>query len=279
MLSTSTKIAVARSAASFLFALGVKPNRIASRGGVNFDLDLNEAVDFSIFLLGRFQGHILVLIRRLVPADGVVIDIGANFGSIALPAAAMLPRGRVLAIEPTEYAFAKLRRNIELNPLLQGRIELLKCFVADETRPASDMVAYSSWPLMRGKQPRPSHPVHRGVAMETMCGQMALDAIVAREPWSAVSLIKIDTDGHEFSVLRGGSRCLANVRPAIVFEACQYLMEPPRATFEDFEELFRGHSYTICSAATLQPMSAKSFRKHCPQGGGLDLVVIPNERR
>ena len=94
----------------------------------------------------------------------------------------------------------------------------------------------------------------------------------------SVSLVKIDTDGHEFSALSGASHCLKQLRPAVIFEACEYLMRPPRQTFEDFARLFRSHEYTICERTTFQPISEPDFLRTCPAGGGLDLLGLPNER-
>lgn len=278
MLSTGRKIALARVMASALFALGLKPNRIVRRRGVTFELDLTEGIDFSIFLLGGFQADVLRLIERFVPDDGMVIDVGANLGAIALPVAAAGPRRRVLAIEPTDYAFRKLERNLENNPALRPRVTLLKSFIADETRTTSDLVAYSRWPLSDQQRRGNIHPVHLGLATDAFCGQTTLDDVVAHEPWSSVALIKIDTDGHEFRVLRGAGRCLSTIRPLVLFEACQYLMEPPAATFEDFEKLFHSHSYTICRPHSLQAIDGQTFRRKCPVRGGLDLLAVPNER-
>jgi hypothetical protein len=149
--------------------------------------------------------------------------------------------------------------------------------VASEDAPVSDLVAYSSWPVT-GSDGAQTHPVHKGVQQAAGCGQVTLDALINANGIQAVSLVKIDTDGHEFSVLSGATECLKQLRPAVIFEACEYLLVPPRQTFDDFAELFRSHDYTICERTDFQPISHQEFVRTCPRGGGLDLLALPNER-
>jgi len=61
---------------SFFF---LKPNGlpwVASHFG--WQLDLAEAIDFTIWLRGRFEPATLALCERLVSPGAVVLDIGAN---------------------------------------------------------------------------------------------------------------------------------------------------------------------------------------------------------
>lgn len=275
MLSTATKVAIARRIASLLFSLGFTPRRRVRRGGVNFELDLREGIDLSIFLFGGFQRSVLAAIHRHALPGTIVIDVGANIGAMSLPAAATLPDIKVVAVEPTDYAFEKLSKNVSLNPALHERIATVRTFVADRSDARSTLVAYSSW-RVDGEDAN-VHPVHRGTAMPAECGQITLDDLAARYLPVRVSVIKIDTDGHEYAVLSGAHRTLDTARPAIVFEACEYLMTPPRHTFEDFDRLFREHRYTICDVRSGRPIDATLFRRSCPSGGGLDLLALPDE--
>lgn len=277
MLSTATKVAVARALTSTLLGLGLRPEREIRRGGVRYRIDLREGIDLSLFLFGSFQPHVLGPLQRLLPPDAVAIDVGANIGAITLPIARHLARGRVFAFEPTDYAFAKLQANIALNPELATRITPIRSFVADTERAESGLTAYSSWPTVASSAPA-LHPVHKGVAKETRCGQVTLDGFVAARRLSALDFIKIDTDGHEFVVLKGAEQCLSQLRPLVVFEACEYLMQSPSATFEDFVALLASRRYTICDPKTLHPMTATAFRAACPHGGGLDLLALPDEK-
>lgn len=242
-----------------------------------FELDIQEGIDLSLFLFGSFQRHVVDSIRRFVAPDGIVIDVGANIGAITMPAAAYLKSGHVYSFEPSDFAFAKLQRNVELNPALSARITLVKSFLADRVADQSTLVAYSSWPVVETSAEE-QHPVHKGVSKPTTSGQTTLDAFVTERQLPRLSLVKIDTDGHEFVVLSGAADCLRRHRPVVIFEACEYLMRPPRPTFADFETLFRDAGYTIRDGSSLRVMTERHFIARCPAGSGLDLLALPNER-
>jgi len=276
MLSTAHKVAIARGISAVLLGLGLNPVQRVRRSGIELELDLREGIDLSLFLFGVFQGHVLKLMRQWVPADGVILDVGANIGAMTLPMAQHVARGRVLAVEPTDFAQAKLRANLALNPQLAARVSVFQMFLADRPGAESSLTAYSRWPV--GAASAESHPVHKGVAMPTRGGQTTLDELVARERLQTLSLVKIDTDGHEFTVLSGAATSLEKFRPVVVFEASEYLMRPPKAVFEDFEKLFAQQRYRICHPGSMAALTATQFRQLCPQGGSLDLVALPLER-
>lgn len=275
--STATKVALARIASTTLVRLGVRTPRQIRRHGLTFEVDIREGIDLSLFLFGSFERDVLNTIKTLVPPDGVFIDVGANIGAVTLPVADYLESGHVYAVEPTDFAFAKLGKNLDLNPAITARVTPIQSFVAAEAAPVSELVAYSSWPVAAVDEER-QHPVHKGVQQTAHCGQMTLDGLVEAHNIERVSLVKIDTDGHEFAVLSGATRCLKDLRPAVIFEACEYLLVPPRHTFDDFVKLFRSCDYTICERTRFEPISEKDFFRSCPTGGGLDLLALPNER-
>lgn len=275
MLNTAAKIHIARAISSALLSVGFDAKRCIRRGGILFEVDIREGIDLSLFLFGSFQRHITSLVRRFARVDAVVMDVGANVGAVALPIASYLTDGHVFAFEPTDFAFSKLQRNLDLNPALSRRVTAVKLFVADHVAPTSDLEAYSSWPVSGSE--RQTHPVHKGVRKNTFCGQTTLDDFVSSKRLTTVSLIKIDTDGHEFAVLSGARKCLTDYRPIVIFEACAYLMMPPAPTFEDFARLFAEQDYMICDGKKIEPISVQEFALRCPAGGGLDLIALPIE--
>src|ERR1700690_2762326 len=155
MLSTKTKIRIARALNRIIVTARAAIGRDAivrvRRGGVNWHLDLNEGIDLAIYL-GVYQAVPPRVIAEWIRPDSLVIDIGANIGSHCLPMARRLgPAGRVVAIEPTDYAFAKLVANVDLNRDFRQRVVPVQAMLGEQsersTAPAS---VYSRWPLSSG---------------------------------------------------------------------------------------------------------------------------------
>src|SRR5919198_4875634 len=86
--------------------------------GAMYELHLDEMIDLALYLQ-QFEPDVRDTIRKLTAPGMTVLDIGANIGAHTLLFATLAgPGGRVVAFEPTDFAFAKLRRDVELNPLL-----------------------------------------------------------------------------------------------------------------------------------------------------------------
>ncbi len=80
--------------------------------------DLHEPVAFSLLVDGVYQRDVLEVVLDLLPEGGTFVDVGANVGAFALPAACRLGQhGRVFALEPSAVLFQCLRANAAMNGL------------------------------------------------------------------------------------------------------------------------------------------------------------------
>jgi tRNA G37 N-methylase Trm5 len=139
MLTTKTKISLAGVAYSVVSSgrrlFGKTDSVLVERGGVRYDLDLREGIDFSIYLLGAFEPETRRALKGAVKPDYVVFDVGANVGAHTLTLARCVGKsGKVYAFEPSDFAFAKLRRNLSLNPELEART--VSCILRERLRPS-----------------------------------------------------------------------------------------------------------------------------------------------
>ena len=89
-----------------------------------FIVHTNDPVGESIFLYGEYDFQKLELALQLLGRKHVetLVDVGANVGSICIPAVARGFAGRSVAIEPEPTNFFMLTANIELNSL-QNKID------------------------------------------------------------------------------------------------------------------------------------------------------------
>lgn len=246
-----------------------------TRGNVRFELDLGEGIDLSLYLFGHFQDHVFrnPHIRFAPGTQPVVLDVGANIGAMALRFAERF-HAVVYAFEPTQYAYARLLRNLALNPQLAERIHPVQGFVADVNEDVSALQAYASW-RVDGKALPGRHPLHGGNRMPAdRVPSFRLDDWVRRQNLEAVHLIKIDTDGHEYKVLSGARETLARFRPVVVFEASVYQMQENGVTFADFEALLRPLGYRIYKARTGKEITARNAARAIPAKTGIDFVAV-----
>lgn len=217
-LTTKQKMRCARiitTVIQFVRILLFRPKKVrVKRNNIYWNLDLSEAIDLSIYLTGSFERSTLKSMLRKLSDDAVVIDIGANVGAHTLPLAQYLVFGKVIAVEPTVWAFERLRKNLDLNQSLNARVESIQCGLVETNSDQLETRIYSSWPLLGH-----GHHLHGGVSHSTSgADAVTLDTLVEKLGLNRIDLIKLDVDGHEYSVVKGGEKTFSRFRPLLMME-------------------------------------------------------------
>jgi FkbM family methyltransferase len=278
ILRTKTKIALARAVQRLVMAVrrafGRGPVAVFDRGGLRWKLDLREGVDFSIFLLGSFEPEVISAYRRMVQPGATVIDVGANIGAHTLSLASCVgPTGRVVAVEPTQYAFERLREHISLNPELAPRITARQAMLMGSPSAALAEHIESSWPL---EVPATAHHEHAGVAKATTGASVAtLDDLTAELALAKVDFIKLDVDGYEVEVLRGSRRVLSDFRPTVFFEYAPYVIDEKGYDAHEMIRILREFGYRFTDLKGRIFAGAHGLPE-VPVGAGVNLVAIPS---
>jgi FkbM family methyltransferase len=234
-LNTSTKIKIATLAYKLVSrarrVLGKSDRAVIRRNGITWELDLQEGIDFSIFLFGGFELATLRMYGSIVRPGDIVLDIGANIGAHTLPFARLVGKdGRVYAFEPTQYAFEKLRRNVNANPAISSRIEIVHAMLVSADHNSIAPQIYSSWPL---RNEEGLHKQHRGKLMSTAdAAAITLDEFVERGAINRIDFVKLDVDGNEADVLAGAVSTISRLRPRVLMEWAPYLFERKAAVMD-----------------------------------------------
>ena len=278
-LRTSQKIALARWMQRVVMAarrpLGLGPDTRVVRNGITWQLDLREGIDFSIWLLGAFEPETVRCYQAILRRGATVLDVGANIGAHTLPLArAVGPSGRVLAFEPTDYAFSKLRANCALNPALAARIVPLQMMLVGPGNGAQPVPQlYSSWPL---EEEAGMHALHHG-RLKTADGAVArtLDETLAGAGLQALDCIKLDIDGYECGMLRGAAATLSRWHPPIIMELAPDALRDQGASLSELVGLLSGHSYRLFDMAAGRPLSmnADELGRGIPRGASLNVLA------
>jgi len=278
ILKTKQKLALARSVQMpilwFRRLLGLGPETQVQRGGVNWALDLREGIDFAIYLTGKFEPRTVKAIAGFVEPGDTVIDIGANIGAHTLHLGKLVgPHGRVFAMEPTRFAYNKLLANVALNPDLSPQIIADQVMLVGTSKSSLEPELYSSWPLARDQQ---DHDKHGGKAMSTQGAiTVKLDDYLKSRNIGPVKLVKLDVDGYEPDVLRGGSTFLKHQKPLIVMELQHYALEERGNSLEQLLDILVSAGYRLSDETTGEPLSSDPahLRVLVPDGGSINIVA------
>ena len=109
---------------------------------------LSEGIDLSIFLFGNFENELILMIEKLSNKEFDIIDIGANIGVHTLQFAKNYEKAKIYSIEPTAFAYEKLKKNVDLNLDLKDRIHLFQTFISNKILPEK-IFLHGIYPLMR----------------------------------------------------------------------------------------------------------------------------------
>jgi FkbM family methyltransferase len=162
----------------------------------------------------RYNGE-LALLRSLLPASKVVLDIGANVGEWMELAVAINPSLEIHCFEPDPETFRLLTartvsKSVWLNQAACGATEGVQ-----------QLYRFGSASMMNSLYARQGLE-HVGVAgpnSSVMVPVRTIDNYCAELGISRVDLVKIDVEGHELAVLQGMLKSLrSGIIRAIQFE-------------------------------------------------------------
>lgn len=164
-----------------------------------------------------FEDEIRFL-RKLVQPGNTVVDIGANFGVYALSLARKVgARGAVWAFEPATSTARLLRESAKVNnsPWL---------YVVQQALSNREGVAWLQMPghpelnsLVDAK--KDGEAVLKGQGEQVKI--TTLDCCQVAYGWKTVDVLKIDAEGEEESILKGGQCFFHEFSPLVMFEVRQ----------------------------------------------------------
>ncbi len=199
--------------------------------GYPLEIHPRETIGRAVWHLGIYELVVNETLWRLARRGDVVADVGANIGAMtALMAHRVGPHGQVYAFEPNPTVWPLLSRNVG-RWQADATVEVHRIGLSDHPGTASLMIppdtAENEGLACIGDSASGGHPIE----VETLDGFFA-----ARPP---PRVMKIDVEGHEEQVLRGGRALLASGLVAhIVFEEHRPCPTPTT-------ELLEGYGYAI----------------------------------
>lgn len=156
-----------------------------------------------------FEDEIKFL-RRLLQPGQKVIDIGANYGVYTLSMANTVgPTGYVWAFEPASSTAQLLAEGITVNGFTQI---VLEQSALSNTCGTAQLSLNENSELNALTHGKPSTSASEIVPLVT------LDECLERYGWRDIEFMKIDAEGEEANILKGGERFFAELSPLVQYE-------------------------------------------------------------
>ncbi len=176
------------------------------------DPSLDNGVELSLFETGTYEkGTIQFLEKQLKPGSRF-LDIGANIGLMSVIASKIVGEsGIVYAVEANPGTVSILQTNIELNSC--KNIELIPVALSDMQGTA---LLFENWEVNRG-----------GASLISQSdGQEGVEVKMERlddlfDENLVIDLVKIDVEGFEPQVIRGGMKWFKKQLPIFIIEVSE----------------------------------------------------------
>ncbi len=222
-------------------------------------VNLSDKVGGDLFYGLGFEDHEFAIVRQLVSDSDVFVDVGANIGLYTLLASRLVgPHGSVHAFEPLEDAFDLLKRNVRLNKM--DNVRLNPAALGESAGEAELYVNQESTLTSLGQTGRGNVLSVKKVPVLT------LDEYAAKAGLDTIDFLKIDVEGFEGHVLRGGRAVLERSASLVILcELAEKNYIPLNLSATAVLEWMLAHHYAAWAiektGGRLVPL--ESIRKEC----------------
>jgi FkbM family methyltransferase len=174
------------------------------------DPGVDKGVELSLFETGTYEKGTIQLLKDLLRPGSTFLDIGANIGLLSAIASKRVGEtGKVVAVEANPKTVDILRHNLALNDCTN--VEIYPLALGSENGTAT---LYENWDVNRGGASLLSQGDAEGMEVPVR----RLDDLLTDE---VIDVLKIDVEGFELEVLKGGLDLLKSQLPVLIIEVSE----------------------------------------------------------
>jgi FkbM family methyltransferase len=205
---------------------------------------------------------IRALIAGLLRHDATYVDVGTNRGQLLAEALRVAPEGHHVAFEPIPALAFEVRRAF---PTVDTRQLALS-----ERSGTAEFCYFTTMDGWSGLHRSPEVSDDRGQPEYIQVQLSTLDAELA-----AVTprLLKIDVEGAELDVIRGGRELLARSKPSVIFEHVPAAAALYDSSSSTLWELFDDLGYDVFAITGEGPLTCETFAE---VGDGVNWLARPS---
>lgn len=167
----------------------------------------NDTISNSLANYGYWENNLIKHTEKYLNDDSIILDIGANIGTWSIPLA--VKNRKIYSFEPFDSSFYALCGNIFKNnkesQVYPRHSALTDNIDKKTTIMLPESVNVGGCKLIESEDS--AQKINRYV-LET------LDSF----KFDKIDLIKLDVEGHELNVLKGGEQTILKCKPVILFE-------------------------------------------------------------
>jgi FkbM family methyltransferase len=185
--------------------------------GVIFEFDFSYDRIIEDMYFGNFEPETVMLMKKILKKGDIFIDIGANVGYLSAIAMGLVGKsGEVHSFEPVPEHCSRLRKLAILN---KGYHLIVNQLALDE-KEGIGQINITNLPNIGWNTMVPDFmPVEARQRLDNVITRR-MDSYIEEKKLYEIALIKIDTEGYEFRILRGLSGYFEKTkyRPPIICE-------------------------------------------------------------
>lgn len=223
---------------------------------------------YSWFYPEVYEADKTIFIQNHCQSGDTVIDIGAHLGVFTFFLARQVgAKGKVYSFEPSEKTFNALKQTIKynkLNSIIDARQEAVS-----HTSGKIAFYIYSNSSISNGNSISTHNTV--GIPRKTTVRKICLDDLMINEKIEKLTLIKIDAEGAELDILKGGKKLIKKFKPFITLEVHPLSFDDSLKTMQEIYEIIIDYGYTIIMDNHPLTLQVFCLNKTC-----FEVLLIPN---
>ena len=212
----------------------------------------SDIVANTIILNKIFEEEVVLVAKKYIKENSVVLDLGANFGQMSILFSNMAGEGgTVYSFDADDFVFDVLKKNIAANNKEKNIIPIFGAVDKEDGKtlyfPVQDFKRFSTYG---------SYGIDTNAKTGRKVRSITIDSLNISEP---ISFMKIDIQGFDLRAMQGAVKTIEKKRMPILFEYEYHFEEEYHFNFQEyvdfvksinykFERVLNGHNFLILPA-------------------------------
>jgi len=229
--------------------------RVFEYDGIMLKADIHDYVGHALYFGFEDKGH--QVLYQLTKKDDIVLDIGTNIGSTLLGFANIVGKqGKVYGFEPDLFNFKQAQKNILLNNFKNVTVENIglgnekgsfKLYIDTESNRGGNRIKINE----------DENQKYTTISVER------LDDWIFNKNITQLNLIKIDVEGFETNVIKGGLETIKQFKPKMFIELDDENLRNVGSNAKELIKILEALNYKINNAETNNIIHSSTNFTHC----------------